>query len=199
MGGGVGDQPAGVYRSRSLSLPISRSRYLGTGCGPWSWASDMTDTQRGPPWLRPEPPRSGFSAPTHAPTGAVDVGGTARRQEFTPTAAGSDDGGRRPSASRRSGLCQGAPPVLAPGRPSPGRGGCGPRGKADEDEGDHAGHHRSGRPKVNVDKVDGVSRRHTGWHAPSASAGQDKKREMRRVLRAMVNRLNRDLSPRLRA
>jgi hypothetical protein len=25
--------------------------------------------------------------------------------------------------------------------------------EADEDEGDHAGHHRSGRPKVNVDKV----------------------------------------------
>jgi hypothetical protein len=33
-----------------LSLPFSRSRYLGTGCGPWSWASDPTDTQRGPPW-----------------------------------------------------------------------------------------------------------------------------------------------------
>ena len=24
---------------RPLSLPFSRSRYLGTGCGPWSWAS----------------------------------------------------------------------------------------------------------------------------------------------------------------
>ena len=29
-----------------------------------------------------------------------------------------------------------------------------------EDHGDHAGHHRSGRPKVNIDKVDGVSTRH---------------------------------------
>jgi hypothetical protein len=35
-----------------------------------------------------------------------------------------------------------------------------PAEEADEDEGDHAGHHRSGRAKVNVDKVDGVSRRH---------------------------------------
>jgi hypothetical protein len=35
-----------------------------------------------------------------------------------------------------------------------------PAEEADEDEGDHAGHHRSGRSKVNVDKVDGVSRRH---------------------------------------
>ena len=111
-----------------LSLPFSRSRYLGAGCGPWSWASDTTDTQRGPPWLRPEPPRSGFSAPTHAPTGDVNVAGTARRQELTPLADCSDDGGRRPSASRRFGLRLGAPPVLAPGRPSPGRGGCGPRG-----------------------------------------------------------------------
>jgi hypothetical protein len=37
-----------------------------------------------------------------------------------------------------------------------------PAEEADEDEGDHAGHHRSGRPKVNVEKVDGVSRRHRG-------------------------------------
>ena len=35
-----------------------------------------------------------------------------------------------------------------------------PAEEADEDEGDHAGHHRSGRPKVNVDEADGVSRRH---------------------------------------
>ena len=37
---------------RPLSLPFSRSRYLGTGCGPWSWASDTTDTQRGPRSVR---------------------------------------------------------------------------------------------------------------------------------------------------
>jgi hypothetical protein len=36
-----------------------------------------------------------------------------------------------------------------------------PTKKTCEDEGDHAGHHRSGRPKVNVDETDGVSRRHT--------------------------------------
>ena len=36
-----------------------------------------------------------------------------------------------------------------------------PAEEADEDEGDHAGHHRSGRPKVNVDKADGVNRRHS--------------------------------------
>ena len=36
-----------------------------------------------------------------------------------------------------------------------------PAEEAGEDEGDHAGHHRSGRPKVNVDETDGVSRRHT--------------------------------------
>jgi hypothetical protein len=35
-----------------------------------------------------------------------------------------------------------------------------PAEEADEDEGDHAGHHRSGRPKVNVDEADGVNRRH---------------------------------------
>ena len=115
--------------AEALSLPFSRSRYLGTGCGPWSWASDTTDTQRGPPWLRAESPTSGFQCTeAHAPTGTVDVGGTARRQELTPLADRSDDGGRRPSASRRFGLRRVAPPVLAPGRPSPGRGGCGPRG-----------------------------------------------------------------------
>jgi hypothetical protein len=32
--------------------------------------------------------------------------------------------------------------------------------KAGEDEGDHAGHHRSGRLKVNVDKADRLNRRH---------------------------------------
>jgi hypothetical protein len=35
--------------------------------------------------------------------------------------------------------------------------------EAGEDEGDHAGHHRSGRPKVNVDGADGVSRSHRLW------------------------------------
>ena len=65
---------------------------------------------------------------THAPAGDVNVAGTARRQELTPLADRSDDGDRRPSASRRCGLRPVAPPVLAPGRPSPGRGGCGPRG-----------------------------------------------------------------------
>jgi hypothetical protein len=34
--------------------------------------------------------------------------------------------------------------------------------KAGEDEGNHAGHHRSDRPKVNADKADGVNRRHRG-------------------------------------
>ena len=65
----------------------------------------------------------------HAPPGAVDVGGTARRQELTPLADGSDDGGRRPWASRRSGLRRGAPPILASGRPSQGKvfGRCGSR------------------------------------------------------------------------
>ena len=32
--------------------------------------------------------------------------------------------------------------------------------EAGEDEGNHAGHHRSDRPKVNADKADGVNRRH---------------------------------------
>jgi hypothetical protein len=44
--------------------------------------------------------------------------------------------------------------------------GSDPAEEADEDEGDHAGHHRSGRPKVNVDKVDRVNRRHTGVGVP---------------------------------
>ena len=44
--------------------------------------------------------------------------------------------------------------------------GLDPAEEVDEDEGNHAGHHRSGRPKANVDKVDGVSRRHSlGWAA----------------------------------
>jgi hypothetical protein len=34
--------------------------------------------------------------------------------------------------------------------------------EAGEDEGNHAGHHRSDRPKVNADKADGVNRRHSG-------------------------------------
>jgi hypothetical protein len=33
--------------------------------------------------------------------------------------------------------------------------------KKGEGEGDHAGHHRSGWPKVNVDEADGVNGRHT--------------------------------------
>jgi hypothetical protein len=33
--------------------------------------------------------------------------------------------------------------------------------EAGEDEGDHAGHHRSGRRPFNVDEADGISRRHT--------------------------------------
>ena len=45
----------------------------------------------------------GSSAPrAHAPTGAVDIGGTARRQALTPLADRSDDGGRQTlSRSRR--------------------------------------------------------------------------------------------------
>jgi RecB family exonuclease len=43
-----------------------------------------------------EPPRSGFQrTEAHAPTGDVNVAGTARRQELTPLADRSDDGGRR--------------------------------------------------------------------------------------------------------
>jgi hypothetical protein len=34
-----------------------------------------------------------------------------------------------------------------------------------EDHGDHAGHHRSGRPKVNVDEADGVNRRHNRYRS----------------------------------
>jgi hypothetical protein len=63
-------------------------------------------------------------------TGALRVAGPPPRRSdgLTPPGACTDDGGRRPWASRRSGLRQGAPPVVAPGCPSPGRGGCGPRG-----------------------------------------------------------------------
>jgi hypothetical protein len=63
---------------------------------------------------RPEP--SAWPVPHRRPDG------------LTPPGACSDDGGLRPSASRRFGLRQGAPPVVAPGRPSLGRGVCGPRG-----------------------------------------------------------------------
>ena len=49
----------------------------------------------------------------------------AGRKDLTPPGACSDDGGRRPWASRRSCLDRGAPPVSAPGRPCPGRGGFG--------------------------------------------------------------------------
>jgi hypothetical protein len=38
--------------------------------------------------------------------------------------------------------------------------GPGPAEEPCENEGDHVGHHRSGRPKVNVDETDGVNRRH---------------------------------------
>jgi hypothetical protein len=43
--------------------------------------------------------------------------------------------------------------------------------EAGEDEGDHAGHHRSGRPKVNVDEADGVSRRHR-WVGAGLTSGK---------------------------
>ena len=61
---------------------------------------------------------------------AVDVsvaGGTRRPGPMRPGGC-TDDGGRRPWASRRSGLGRGAPPVWAPGRPCPGRGVFGRRG-----------------------------------------------------------------------
>jgi UDP-N-acetyl-D-glucosamine dehydrogenase len=35
--------------------------------------------------------------------------------------------------------------------------------EACEDHGDHAGHHRAGRPKVNVDEADGVNGRHRAY------------------------------------
>jgi hypothetical protein len=43
--------------------------------------------------------------------------------------------------------------------------------EAGEDEGNHAGHHPSDRPKVNADKADGVNRRHSG--APLAPSCLD--------------------------
>ena len=54
------------------------------------------------------------------------VAGTPRRPEdLTPPGGCSDDGGRRPRASRRSGLDRRAPLLWAPVRPSPERGGSG--------------------------------------------------------------------------
>ena len=44
--------------------------------------------------------------------------------------------------------------------------------EAGEDEGNHAGHHRSDRPKVNADKADGANRRHSHaavGHGPEMS------------------------------
>src|SRR5262245_14012408 len=50
----------------------------------------------------------------------------AGRRDLTPPGVCSDDGGRRPWASRRSCLGRGAPPVSAPGSPSvPGEKGTG--------------------------------------------------------------------------
>ena len=42
-----------------------------------------------------------------------------------------------------------------------------PAEEACEDEGDHAGHHRSGRPKVNVVETDGVNGRHNSLSRPN--------------------------------
>jgi hypothetical protein len=55
------------------------------------------------------------------------VAGTPRRPDgLTPPGACTDDGGLRPWGSRRFCCRRGAPPVLAPERPSPGRGGSWP-------------------------------------------------------------------------
>ena len=62
---------------------------------------------------------------TDWPTGDFSVAGTPRsRKDLTPPGVCSDDGGRRPWASR-SCLGRGAPSVSAPGSPSPVRGGSG--------------------------------------------------------------------------
>jgi hypothetical protein len=56
-GGGGGRRPR---RAHAMTTGPSCLQAPWTGCGPWSWASDTTDTQRGPPWLRPPrkaPPR----------------------------------------------------------------------------------------------------------------------------------------------
>ena len=55
-----------------------------------------------------------------------------------------------------------------------------PAEEADEDEGDHAGHHRSGRPKVNVDEADGVNRRHTRLEGIQAECDLQEQRQQKR-------------------
>jgi hypothetical protein len=91
--GPIASIPAGVSKWGPRLMPMTL-----TGCCPFHLvdsgtlgpaaaigrgAWDTTDSQRGPPWLRAEPPRSGFQrTEAHAPTGDVNVAGTARRQEL---------------------------------------------------------------------------------------------------------------------
>ena len=107
-----------------LSLLLTHPGVRRTGCGRSSGAPGLVprETQRAPTVDRVEfqthgrRPRGGGPADRRVPRGG------ARRKDLTPPGAYSDDGGRRPWASRRPGLDRGAPPVWAPGRPCRGKG-----------------------------------------------------------------------------
>ena len=119
------------FSDRALCLPFNPSRCSEDRLRPFVKAAG--------PWLRTWTTCSVWSVRRKAeedrgnradrPTGDFRVAAQpAGRKDLTPPGVCSDDGGRRPWASRRSGLGRGAPPVWAPGRPCPGRGVFGPRG-----------------------------------------------------------------------
>ncbi len=117
-----------------LSLPFNpfrcsedRLRPFVKRTGPWLERTRRVDP-RVPCGVSDARRRKTEANRTDRPTGDFRVAGTPPGRTLTPPGACSDDGGRRPWASRRSCLGRGAPPVLAPGRPCPGRGGFGHRG-----------------------------------------------------------------------
>ena len=111
-----------------LSLPLNPSRCSEDWLRPFVLGSEGHPawTQRVPCGVSDARRRKTEANRTDRPTGDFSVAGTPRsRKDLTPPGVCSDDGGRRPWASRRSCLGRGAPSVSAPGSPSPVRGGSG--------------------------------------------------------------------------
>ena len=115
-----------------LSLPFTHPGVRRTGCGHSSGAPGL-GSEGHPVWthvFRVEFQTHGGGRPrrtalTDRPPTSAWRAHPAGRKDLTPPGVCSDDGGRRPWASRRCDPGRDAPPVLAPGRPCRGRGAFG--------------------------------------------------------------------------
>src|SRR5262245_21825000 len=101
--------PAAAVRLGALVALAPKDIERGPTCSVWSFRR-KTEEDRSETVLTDRPATSAWRV---HPAG---------RKDLTPPGGCSDDGGRRPWASRRSCLGRGAPPVSALGRPSPVRG-----------------------------------------------------------------------------